>query len=187
MNPFAILQKYYDPASGLYRLLVTHSLLVAKKALDLAEAYEVRHPDAAADREFIAEAALLHDLGIFRCRSPEILCAGSEPYVRHGAIGRELLEAEGHPRHALVCERHTGAGITREEVLRHRLPLPARDYLPVTLEEKLICLADKFYSKSPDRLFREKPLEEIRASLAKWGPEVTARFEELRRLFLPGA
>ncbi|MBI4585528.1 MAG: HD domain-containing protein [Planctomycetes bacterium] len=187
MNPFAVLHKYYDPASELYRLLVIHSLLVAKKALDLAAAYEVRHPEEAVDREFIAEAALLHDLGIFRCRKPEIFCAGGEPYVSHGLIGREILEAEGLPRHALVCERHTGAGITEEEVLRKRLPLPARDYLPVAIEEKVICLADKFYSKSPDRLFREKPLEEIRASLARWGPEVTGRFEELRRLFLPGA
>jgi uncharacterized protein len=185
MNPFAIIHKYYDPDSELYRLLVTHSVLVATKAVALALDFQARYPQTEIDMPFITEAAMLHDIGIYRCDSPIILCTGKEPYVRHGVIGREILESERLPAHALVCERHTGAGISKEEVIRQNLPLPVRDYLPISIEEKIICLADKFYSKTPHKLFREKQLSKIREKMGKWGPEVVARFEDLCRLFLP--
>jgi uncharacterized protein len=187
VNPFVIIHKYYDPNSELYRLLVTHSVLVTKKALEIATDFQTRHPETEIDLAFITEAAMLHDLGIYRCDSPKILCFGNEPYIRHGIIGREILESEGLPRHALVCERHTGAGISQAEVVRQALPLPVRDYLPVSLEEKMICLADKFYSKTPHKLFREKRLSKIHEKLGKWGPEVVARFEDFCRLLLPGS
>lgn len=185
MNPFSIIQKYYDPQSELYRILVTHSILVAKKALDLAVDLQAREPEKEIDLVFTYEAAMLHDIGIYLCDEPEIFCTGSEPYVRHGVIGREILESEGLPRHALVCERHTGAGISREDVLRQTLPLPARDYLPKSLEEKIICFADKFYSKTPRKLFREKKPGKIHQKLGKFGPEAVARFEGWCRLLLP--
>ncbi len=59
-----------------------------------------------------------------------------------------MLEAEGLPRHALVCERHTGAGLTVDDIISQRLPLPLRDMTPQTLEERLICYADKFYPRA---------------------------------------
>ncbi|MDZ7344484.1 MAG: HD domain-containing protein [candidate division KSB1 bacterium] len=185
MNPFLIIQKHYDPASELYRLLVTHSILVTKKAIEIAVDFQARHPEATVDLDFVAEAAMLHDIGIYRCDSPKIFCTGRESYIRHGILGREILEAEGLPRHALVCERHTGAGISKEEVVRQALPLPVRDYLPLSIEEKIICLADKFYSKTPQKLFREKQLGKIHEKMSKWGPKATARLEELCDLLLP--
>jgi len=100
-------------------------------------------------------------------------------------IGREILESEGLPRHALVCERHTSAGISQQEVIQQKLPLPARDYLPGSLEEKSICLADRFYSKTPHKLFREKKLRKIHKKMREWGPETLKRFEDLCDLFLP--
>jgi uncharacterized protein len=185
MNPFSIIHKYYQLESELYRILVTHSVLVTKKALDLAVDFQLRHPQIEVDLDFIYEAAMLHDIGIFRCEAPEIFCSGSEPYVRHGVIGREILEREGLPRHALVCERHTGAGISQQEVRQQKLPLPARDYLPVSPEEKIICLADRFYSKTPHKLFHEKKLSKIHQKMHPWGPATVSRFEELCNLLLP--
>jgi len=185
MNPLLIISKYYDPSSELYRVLITHSILVTKKALDIAAAFQKRHPHNEIDLTFIYEAAMLHDLGIFRCSAPEIFCAGSAPYIRHGIIGREILESEGLPRHALVCERHTGAGLSQQNVIQQKLPLPLRDYLPVSLEEKIICLADRFYSKTPPELFYEKKLHEIHRSVREWGPEILMRFENLCDLLLP--
>ena len=82
---------------------------------------------------------------------------------------------------ARVCERHTGAGITADEVRRQALPIPARDYLPETVGEKLICYADKFFSKSGD--LQEKSLERVRRSLAKFGPDTLARFDAMDRMF----
>ena len=92
-----------------------------------------------------------------------------------------MLLAEGFPRHARVCERHTGAGITRDQILVRHLPLPMRAFLPETMEEKLICYADKFFSKT--RLDHEKTLEEAEASLAKFGEKGVHRFRQWERMF----
>jgi len=182
IQPLAIIQKYYAPDSAGYRVLVTHSILVAARALELARAWQQRHPAAMLELRFIEEAALLHDLGIFRCHAPELHCFGTEPYIKHGVLGRELLEQEGLPQHALVCERHTGVGLTRDEVLQQDLPLPQRDYLPVSLAEKFVCLADRFYVKDPDRLYEALSLAEIGEKIAKFGAPALARWEELRQL-----
>lgn len=172
-----IIDKYYGNASRLRTILTVHSRLVADKALACADR---RGLDV--DREFVEEAAMLHDIGIFRCDAPDICCEGPLPYICHGVEGRRLLDAEGLPRHALVCERHTGAGLTVEDIVRQNLPLPHRDMTPQTLEEKLICYADKFYSKS-GVITLEKPLERVIRSMERHGEDTLARFLELHRLF----
>ena len=106
MKPEEIINLYYAENPELRELLTAHSKSVAQLALRLAERYE--H----ADRDFIYEAAMLHDIGIIRCDAPGILCHGTEPYLRHGIIGGEMLREHGMPRHARVCERHTGSGLS---------------------------------------------------------------------------
>ena len=184
MNPLEILARHHDPAGQTFEILVVHSTLVARKALELAKAWSARHPDDSIDLEFLREAALLHDIGIGLCEAPELYCRGKEPYLLHGVLGRQLLEEEGLPLHALVCERHTGAGITATEVREGKLPLPERDYLPVSLEEQLICVADKFYSKKPTRLWEEKKPRAIALAMDRWGPEVRGRWDTLAASFL---
>ena len=131
--------------------------------------------------KFIEEAAMLHDIGIIRCNAPGIHCHGTEPYICHGRIGAEMLRGEGLPRHARVCERHTGAGLTRDDIVSQQLPLPQQDFLPETMEEKLVCYADKFFSKSrPDE---EKTLEQAVRSLSKFGDEGVSRFMEWHEMF----
>ncbi len=182
LQPFAIIQKYYAPSSPLYHILVVHSLLVANRALEIARAYQARHVAAQLDFQFIEEAALLHDIGIYQCDAPGIHCFGKEPYIKHGIIGREILEREGLPRHALVCERHTGAGLTREDVIAQKLPLPLRDYVPLSLEEKIICLADRFYVKNPETLYEPLTIESITAKMNAYGEGALARWQALRSL-----
>ncbi len=173
-----ILLKYYNEDSDLFRLLWLHSNQVAEKALEIAKKHSHK---VIANAEFVYEAALLHDIGIFRTFAPSIFCNGAEPYIKHGIIGAELLRAEGMPQHALVCERHTGAGLSREEIIAQNLPLPHRDMLPVSIEEKIICYADKFFSKSnPDKI---KTVESIRRSMAKFGEEQLRRFDKMHELF----
>ena len=55
--------------------------------------------------------------------------------------------------------------------------------LPVTLEEKIICYADKFYSKKPGALCSEKPLEEVRKEIGKYGEDMLRRFDDMTSLF----
>ena len=124
---------------------------------------------------------MLHDIGIFKCDAAGIQCFGTEPYICHGRIGAELLRSEGFPRHARVCERHTGAGITKAQVIVQNLPLPQQDFLPETMEEKVICYADKFFSKT--HIDREKTIEQAEKSLSKFGDEGVLRFREWEKCF----
>ncbi|MEW6182171.1 MAG: HDIG domain-containing metalloprotein [Bacillota bacterium] len=180
MDPEEIIKKYYDPESELYFFLVEHSKMVVQKALATA----AKIPHLKPDNRFIFEAAMLHDIGIFLTTLPEIGCNGGRPYICHGHLGREILEKEGLQKHALVCERHVGTGITKEDVEMRKLPLPKRDMLPVSLEEKIICFADKFFSKEGKKtLQREKTIDEIRKSLVKFGPDKVSRFNEWVELF----
>lgn len=172
-----IIDKYYHDNSRLRTILEVHSRLVADKALRCADARSLP-----IDRQFTEEAAMLHDIGIFRCNAPDICCEGSLPYICHGVEGRTILEAEGLPRHALVCERHTGAGLTVHDIETQHLPLPHRDMTPRTIEERLICYADKFYSKSGD-IRAEKPLERVIRSMERHGQDTLERFLALHREF----
>ncbi|MCD8297126.1 MAG: HDIG domain-containing protein [Prevotella sp.] len=165
-----LIDKYYSGNQELKNILIAHSKSVANKALEVAAA----HPELNLDCDFLLEAAMLHDIGIIRTDAPGIKCYGTEPYIRHGVIGAEMLRAEGLPRHARVCERHTGAGLSLEEITSQNLPLPHIDLLPETLEEQLICYADKFFSKT--KLGRERTVEQVERSIEKFGQQGLERF-----------
>ena len=177
MNYQAIIDKYYPEENELKHILMVHSRSVADKALAIVD----QHPELNADRPFVEEAAMLHDIGIFRCDAAGIQCFGTEPYICHGTIGAELLRAEGFPRHARVCERHTGAGLSLQEIKQQNLPVPHRDLLPETIEEQIICYADKFFSKSHPE--RQKTAEQAIKSLRKFGDDGVTRFMQWQRMF----
>ena len=179
VKPLEILSRHYNAGSLAYYVVLTHSVLVAHKAREVASRYVKLHPGAEPDLQFLEEIALLHDIGIKFVHAPEIGCVGPDPYIRHGIRGRELLEQEGLPRHALAGERHTGAGITVEEVNAQELPLPRRDYLPLSLEEKILCIADKFYRKTSPNPWKEKSLAKVCRRLERFGPAVLSRWHDL--------
>lgn len=174
MDPIKLLQKYYDPNSRAYAILLAHSEAVTKKALGVARNVPQFNPDL----RFIEEAALLHDIGIFMTNAPGIDCHGDKPYICHGYLGRELLEKEGFPKHALVCERHVGVGFSIADIERDKLPLPKREMHPQTIEEEIICFADKFFSKSDLEQPREKTVHEILAGLRKHGEHKAVKFAD---------
>ncbi|MBQ7694075.1 MAG: HD domain-containing protein [Lentisphaeria bacterium] len=169
---------FYPEDDALRRKLLRHSIQVFRKASALAN-----ETDVPLDYMVLEMGAILHDVGIRRCDAPGICCHGDQPYMRHGLAGAEMLRAYGkvHGRDleplARICERHTGSGLTAQEIEQQHLPLPAQDFLPETPEEKLICLADKFFSKSGD--MEEKTFEQVRRSMAKFGPGPLARFDAL--------
>ena len=177
MSPFDIIDKYCTSDSQ-KQILLKHSRSVADKALEIAR----RHPEWNADEAFIEEASLLHDIGIVQVNAPAIECYGEEPYICHGILGADILRNEGMDRHALVCERHTGTGLTLQQIVEQGLPLPHRDMQPVSLEEQIICFADKFFSKT--RLDAEKSVEQARRSLEKFGAEGLAKFDKWCEMFL---
>lgn len=180
MLPFVqpVIDKYYPADSEVRRIFLHHSRQVADLALAINS--RLPHPLYTARVE---AAAMLHDIGIVLTDAPGIGCHGTARYLHHGPEGADLLRREGAPEWAArVAERHTGAGIYPEDIDKLGLDLPRdRILYPVTELERLVCYADKFYSKSGT--MERKSLERVRASMLRHSPETLERFEKLHAEF----
>lgn len=182
-----ILGKYYPSDDNLRRLLLHHSRQVAERVEKIVR----RHPEWEVDSSFLEDAAMLHDVGIFRCDAPGIHCHGNAPYLHHGILGAEILRHEAEnadaslrPRYeqlARVCERHTGTGLTAEQLEILDIHVASPDLMPETLEEQIVCYADKFYSKSHPE--RERTIEQTIESLRKFGEDGVLKFSEWAHRF----
>ena len=177
MDYQSIIDEFYPEDNELKRLLMEHSRQVADRCLLIAK----KHPELRLDKEFLEEAAMLHDIGILRCNAPGIHCHGTEPYIRHGIIGGQMLREKGWERHARVCERHTGTGLSAWDIEQQQLPLPHEDFMPEELEEEVVCYADKFYSKT--RPGSERTVVEAMRALEKFGWDGIRRFQKWVDLF----
>jgi uncharacterized protein len=175
-----LLEKYHRDDEIRWPILLHHSRMVANKAVAIARNLNHHQP---VDITFVEEAALLHDIGIHLTDAPQIGCHGEHPYLMHGILGREILEREGLPRHALVCERHIGIGLSRADIIDQDLPLPKRDMRPLSIEEKIITYADLFFSKSAKHGPKERSLEVVRQRLGRHGDEKVAELDQWHELF----
>lgn len=179
---FEIINFFYPEEDDLKRTLLKHSEQVRAKALELASKTSVP-----LDLSLLAAGAMLHDIGIRKCHAPGIFCTGELHYLRHGLAGAAMLREYGNARnvslepYALICERHTGSGLTAEDIRKQALPLPEQDFLPLSPEEKMVCLADKFFSKSGD--MAEKDFAAVQRSMAKFGSASLERFNALWDFF----
>ncbi|MFQ3573640.1 MAG: HD domain-containing protein [Thermodesulfovibrionales bacterium] len=176
-----LLERYYQHSRYTYDILLTHSKAVAEKAVKIAQDLK----STPLDIEFIYNSAILHDIGIFMTYSEKLECYGRYPYITHGYWGSEILISEGLIRYARVCETHVGVGLTVDDIKAMKLPIPPKDMSPVTFEEKIVCYADKFFSKKRGSLTSEIPLAHVREQIRGYGEEKLKRFDELHRLFNP--
>lgn len=174
----SVIDKYYPEGSTLRDIFLRHSRSVAALAVEIA-----RRRHLPVDLQTVEEAAMLHDIGIFLTDAPGIHCHGTAPYIAHGYLGADLLRREHFSEDvARVAERHTGSGLTAGEIAAQHLPLPAdRSYMPDTQLERLICYADKFYSKSGD--MERKSIDWVRASMARISADTLRRFDRLHEEF----
>jgi uncharacterized protein len=115
--------------AGCPQNVIDHCLSVAALAVEVAQACAKR--GITLNIRLVETGALLHDIGRSKTHG-----------VQHGVVGSQIATEMGLPDEiARIVERHVGAGITLEEAVR--LGLPPRDYTPQTLEEKIVCYADK--------------------------------------------
>ncbi len=182
-SPVKIIRKYYAEAPDAYEILIDHSRLVCRRALKIAR--KLNDQGIELDLQFIAEAAMLHDIGMIKTATPGLGCYGKGPYIQHGVRGKTILEQEGLPRHARVCERHIGVGLTSDAIISQNLPLPVRDMRPETLEEKIICYADLFYSKGLKNRGKEKSIRTVRKKITEFGAENVKIFDAWVQQFEP--
>lgn len=179
LEPAAVITEFYTPGSKAFLVLIRHGRQVTEKSLRVARNVESLSPDVV----FIEQAAMLHDIGMIRTHTPVLGCYGRHPYVCHGILGREMLASLGFHGHAMVCERHVGTGLTATEIRRQGLPLPIRDMVPVTLEEKIIAYADKFFSKHPERQDGEIPFADVIRDLERYGRRQVETFLSWAEMF----
>ena len=174
MNQYFELLKKYSTTKEHYRTILNHGLLVLGKSIDIIAEKEL-YDDI--DLDLIISGCLLHDIGAYKfmknSQKPQ------KDYLKHGIIGGEILRKEGLEKEALIAERHIGSGLSKKYIIENNLPLPYKDFLPITLEQKLVCYADKFHSKSG----KKDDLESIEKEMKKFGKEPFERFLELEKMF----
>jgi uncharacterized protein len=138
------LHERHAPSPDVFDLVYTHCRIVWQ----IAELILIRRGDPAVDADLVRAGCLLHDIGVYRLYDATGTLDHAN-YIRHGLLGHELLRDAGLPEAVCrFCSCHTGVGITRDDVTRQRLPIPAGDYVAETEEERLVMYADKFHSKS---------------------------------------
>jgi uncharacterized protein len=183
--PLSLILEYYDPKSLAYQVLIQHSIMVTAKSLEIAKHWNANHPEQKVNEQFIHEAAMLHDIGIYGVNFPEAGCTGTQAYICHGRIGYDILMEHGLPKHAQVAISHTGVGISHEEVRERNMPLSLEYiYMPQTIEEKIISYADLFYSKANiEKILVPNSIEKARASVTKFWEQNGIIFDERFTMF----
>ncbi len=127
---------------------------------DLAKRIAIR---AHANVELVEAGALLHDIGRAKTQG-----------IHHAVEGAKIARRLQLPEEIIrIIERHIGAGIPKNEAVR--LGLPERDFLPVSLEEKIVAHADNLIAGDQRQCIED----EIQKALEK-GHKTHA--ERLRRL-----
>jgi uncharacterized protein (TIGR00295 family) len=142
-----LLKKY-----GADKRLMDHLWAVHDYAMEIAEKVDC-------DRELVEVGSLLHDIGRTRSHG-----------IDHAIIGAGILRKEGvDDKVVKIVERHIGAGLTPDEA--ERLGLPPRDYVPKSIEEKIVCHADNLIGSSE----RVSIKDTIRMARQKWPPSAVER------------
>jgi uncharacterized protein (TIGR00295 family) len=122
--------------------IVAHCKAVARVAVLLGNEFARR--GVKVDVGAVRAAALLHDIGRSRVQT-----------VMHGVEGAEMIAREGVDMKVVeMVRRHVGAGISPDEAMRLRLP--KFDYIPRTLEERIVCFSDKMVDSDIVRPFDEE-------------------------------
>ena len=170
------LHERHAPSADAFGLVYPHCVIVAGIAEQL-----LARSDLGLDEHLVRAGSLLHDIGVYRLYDAAGRLDHAQ-YVRHGLLGHELLSAEGFPE--AICRFsscHTGMGLSRDDVRRQGLPLPARDYLAVSGEEQLVMYADKFHSKTDPPAF--VTADSYAAGIRRFGDDKAAAFASMRRRF----
>ncbi len=160
------LLKRYSSSKNDFDAVLRHSLAVRRLALSLARKinHNPKNPRKL-DEHFISVASILHDIGRFKVPP-------GKNSIMHGFVGADILRKEGlDTRYVRVCQTHMGAGILASDVRRLKLPVPVKDYLPRTMEEKVISYADSL-------IYHDKEVS-FASVCHRWREELGPRYERM--------
>ena len=172
------LHERWAPGREAFELVWTHCVIVCEIAEQIMAGAGA---GAGLDAGLVRAGCLLHDVGVYRLYGPAGRLDHSQ-YVRHGVLGHELLAGEGFPEEICrFCSRHTGMGLTRDDIEREGLPVPPGDYVAESGEERIVMYADKFHSKTNPPTFVSA--ETYAVHVRRFGAEKGAVFAAMREVY----
>lgn len=114
---------------GLDKHILYHTLAVSRKAIKIGS--EIR--SVPVDIKLVRIGAILHDIGRTRSHG-----------LDHAAYGADIIRDLGWSEDlARITETHILGGLKKSEA--KDLNIPIRDYMPRSIEEKIVCLSDKYH------------------------------------------
>jgi len=145
--------------------VIDHVILTTQTAVSISKKLKALFPKI--NCQLILAGAMLHDIG--RSKSHN---------VDHGIIGGEIIKQHGFPVELVhIVENHIFAGVLKDEAAE--FGLPTREYLPNTIEEKIVSYSDNI-SKNIQILSREEVLNYFSKYLERNHP-VLKRINELHK------
>ncbi len=114
---------------GLPHNIISHVQAVARKAIKMSHIIKI----VPINLKLVKIGALLHDIGRTKSHNFD-----------HSELGGEIIRNQGFSEKlARIAETHILGGLTKEEAIE--LGLTPKDYMPRSIEEKIVCLADKYH------------------------------------------
>lgn len=142
--------------------IIQHSEVVAKMAVKIARLCR-------ADVDLVRTAAMLHDIGRSRSHGPE-----------HGYVGAVILRELRLPKKIVaIVERHVGGGLDSKDAAK--LGLPGKEMIPSTLEEKIVCIADKMVENNKKAPIEREMLKMRRKGLSQSAKRIEKLYRELEK------
>jgi uncharacterized protein len=168
------LHQKYAVSRRCFILVYTHCRIVNDIAGQI-----IQNTGYCVNTQLLRSGALLHDIGSYAFMD-NFGVIDKKQYIRHGITGYTILTGEKMPEDLCrIAKRHTGVGITAEDIVKNDLPLPPADYTAQTLEEKIIMYSDKFHSKNP----AFNSYETCCLRLEKYGTQKVKKFQSYAREF----
>lgn len=154
-------------------LIWTHSLIVREIALQLGE--KLIKKGIKINLKLVEVGALVHDIGCYDCYESR---PGKNIYIEHGKMGYQILKKEKFDEEITrMAKIHLGVGLTKENIIKNKLPLKKEHCIPITLEEELVAYADNFHSKAGPKFLNFKEARERLLSFLFDSSIIFDRFE----------
>lgn len=141
------LHRKYAPNDAVFTLVYNHCQIVNEIAQWCVGNLPAKEK---VDVELLTTAALLHDIGSYVFFDDAGKVANKKLYPLHAILSGKIIADERIGKNvAHVVETHLFLGLSEKEIAEKPWPLPARDYIPDSIEGELLCYADRFHSKKP--------------------------------------
>lgn len=171
------LHRKYAPNDAVFTLVYDHCQIVSEIAQWCVNNLSAKEK---VDVGLLTTAALLHDIGAYVLFDDMGRVTNKRLYPLHAILGGKIIADEGiDERVAQIVETHLLLGLSEKEIAEKPWPLPARGYIPNSIEGELLCYADRFHSKKPTFNSYEAFLVRLQEGM----PEQVAKFEAWSKRF----